>query len=99
MNIKKIAYCIALVLMVSLLASALYAKDNNKINLNSATVDELAKVPGLNKELAEKIIAAREENGEFVDMEELLDIDGINVQLLRHLKKYLKIESLDGCNC
>ena len=48
---------------------------------------------------AEKIIEARDENGEFVDMEELLDIEGVDTKLLRQLKKYIKIEELDGCDC
>lgn len=99
MKIKKIVYIMTLILVFSLLASELYAKDEDKINLNSATVEELEKVPGLNKELAEKIIAAREENGEFVDMEELLDVDGIDTKLLRQLKKHIKVEEMDGCNC
>ena len=99
MNTKKLIYCISLILLFSLAASALYAKDDDKINLNSATAEELAKVPGLNPDIAKKIIEIREENGEFVDMDELLDIEGIDVQLLRQLKKYIKVEELDGCNC
>jgi competence protein ComEA len=99
MKTNKIICIMTLLLMFSLLASVLYAEEDNKINLNSATVEELAKVPGLNKELAEKIVAVREENGEFVDMEELLDIDGIDMKLLRQLKKHIKVEELDGCNC
>ncbi len=99
MNIKKIIYCMSLVLMLSLLASGLYAEEDDKININSATVEELVKIPGVNKELAEKIIEVREENGEFVDIDELLDIEGIDVKLLRQLKKYIKVEELDGCNC
>lgn len=99
MNIKKITCCMAFLLMFSLLASGLYAEEDDKINLNSATVEELAKIPGLNQELAEKIIEVREENGEFVDMDELLDIEGIDMKLLRQLKKYIKVEELDGCNC
>ncbi|MGD9157318.1 MAG: helix-hairpin-helix domain-containing protein [Desulfobacteraceae bacterium] len=99
MKVNKIIYLMTLLLMFCLPASGLYAGEDNKINLNSATLEELEKVPGLNKELAEKIIAAREENGEFVDMEELLDIDGIDVKLLRQLKKHIKVEGLDGCNC
>jgi len=99
MKTNKILYVMTLLLMFSLLASGLYAEEDNKINLNSATVEELVKIPGLNKELAEKIIAAREENGEFIDMEELLEIDGIDMKLLRQLKKHIKVEELDGCNC
>ena len=99
MKAKKIAGCLAVLLLFSAVASGLYAKDEKKLNLNKVTVEELSKVPELNKELAEKIIAAREGNGEFVDMDELLDIEGIDASLLRKLKKYLKIEALDGCNC
>ena len=99
MKIKKIAHIMILILMFSLLASTLYAKDEEKININSVTVEELAEIPGLNQELAESIIEAREENGEFVDMDELLDIEGIDAKLLRLLKKHIKVEELDGCDC
>ncbi len=99
MKMKKTAVFLSIILLLSTLNTILYADDTEKLNLNAAKVEDLEKIPGLNLELAKKIIAAREENGEFVDMEELLDIPGINTQLLRQLKKYLLIESLDGCNC
>ena len=99
MKIKKITFFMVFFIIFSLILPELYAEDEDKINLNNATVEELAKVPGLNKELAETIIEAREENGEFVDMEELLDIEGIDDKLLDQLKKYIKIEELDDCNC
>lgn len=99
MKAKKITFFIAFFLIFSFLASGLYAGEEDKINLNSATVEDLAKVPGITRDLAEKIIEARDENGEFVDMEELLDIEGIDMKLLRQLKKHIKIEELDGCNC
>ena len=99
MNLKKILYFMTLVLIISILSSGLNAEEDKKINLNSATVEELEKIPGLNRELAQKIIAAREENGEFVDMDELLDIEGIDIELLRGLKENIKIEAPDECNC
>jgi competence protein ComEA len=81
------------------MSSGLYGEEKKKLNLNSATIEELAEIPGMNQDLAKKIIEVREEDGEFVDMEELLDIPDINIQLLRTLKKHLFIESLDECNC
>jgi len=101
MKMKNIIGCIAMFLLFSALTCGVYAEDENKekLNLNAATVEELSKIPGLNKDIAEKIIELREENGEFVDMEELLDVPGINNQLLRQLKKHLIIESVDDCNC
>ena len=99
MKINKITFLMAFFIIFSLLSPGSYAEDKDKINLNSATVEELAKVPGINKELAKRIIDARDENGEFVDMEELLDIEEIDDKLLDQLKKHIKIEELDDCNC
>ena len=99
MKIKKLIYCMSFILVFSLLAATLSAKEDDKINLNSATVEDLVKIPGIDKELAERIIETREENGEFVDMDELLDIEGVDAKLLRKLKKHIKVEELDGCNC
>ena len=101
MKLKNITGGIALVLLFSALACGAYAGDGDKgkLNLNAATVEELAKIPGLNQDIAKKIIELRKENGEFIDMEELLDIQGIDNQLLRQLKKHLFIESVDDCNC
>lgn len=99
MNIKKIIHCFTIILVSSLLASGLYAKDDDKININNVTMEELSKIPVLNMELAEKIIKTRDENGEFVDMDELLDIEEIDAELLLQIKKYLKIEAREDCNC
>ena len=99
MTKRKIAGCIVLCMILSTLVCGAYAADQEKINVNAATVKELAKVPGLNQALAEKIIELREENGEFIDLEELLDIEGIDNKLLRELKKHLYIEAVDDCNC
>lgn len=99
MNIKKIIGCFAVLLLFSALACSLCADDEGKLNLNAATVEELSAISGLNQDLATKIIELRDENGEFIDMEELLDVPGIDNQLLRQLKKRIFIESVDDCNC
>lgn len=99
MGIKKSACFIAFLLVFSLLASGFCAEDKNPMNLNSVTVEELAKIPGIDQDLAEGIIEARDENGEFIDMEELLDVGGIDEALLQQIEKHLMIEELDECNC
>ena len=97
---KKIM--IILPLLAALLFAAIpgFAGDHDgKQNLNTITVEQLADVPGVGQELAEKIIDARSENGEFVDMDELLDVDGMDNSQLRKLKKHLYIEAASSCNC
>lgn len=73
--------------------------EDGKLNLNAATVEELANVPGLDQEMAEKIVELRTENGEFIDLDELLDVDGMDSSLLRKIKPYVFIEAVAGCNC
>ena len=99
MPVKKIPGCLGILCMFFTLAGGANADDGDKLNLNAATIEELADVPGLNQDLAAKIIELRDENGEYIDMEELLDIPGIDSKLLRQLKKYLFIEPVDDCNC
>ena len=71
---------------------------DGKINLNKATLEQLMAI-GLDKEVGRGIIDYRKENGEFVDIEELLDIDGMDPAILRQIKGKIYIEAGAGCNC
>lgn len=99
MQTKRIAGILAIFCLFFALSGGAYGENGDKLNLNAADAEQLAKVPGLDKGLAAKIIELREENGEFIDMEELLDIPGIDNKLLRQLKNYLFVESVEDCNC
>lgn len=97
---KKICIAFALLLALALSATTVFAGDNSgKLNLNVATVEQLEAIDGISHELAEEIVKIRTENGEFVDMSELLDIDGVDNALLRKLEKVIYIEPASDCNC
>lgn len=97
---KKIMVILPLLTVLLFAAVPGFAGDHDgKQNLNAITVEQLAKVPGVGQELAQKIIDARSENGEFVDMDELLDVEGIDNSTLRKLKQHLYIEAASSCNC
>ncbi|MBQ9860422.1 MAG: helix-hairpin-helix domain-containing protein [Clostridia bacterium] len=49
----------------------------NSIDLNTATVEELMRVPGIGQTFAERIVAYREEIGRFTSLEQLLEVEGI----------------------
>ena len=90
-----------LIVAVCLMAAlpVLAADDNaGKINLNTATKEQLMGI-GLDADLADRILELRKENGEFVDIEELTDIDGIDAKTMRQLKRKIYIEAAKGCNC
>ena len=47
------------------------------VNINTATINELCKLPGIGEKTAEKIIEYREKSGGFETIEELKNIEGI----------------------
>ncbi|MBI3016247.1 MAG: helix-hairpin-helix domain-containing protein [Candidatus Tectomicrobia bacterium] len=101
-NLKVAAIGIlAVFLAFSLFSSA--AAEERKIktlDLNKATVEELAKIPGLNKQLAQAIVNYRDETGDIHALTELLKIKGINRDLLRKIQPYVNLESVGGdCTC
>lgn len=97
---KKLSLCVLLLLGLGLGCGAAQAQDEDgKLNLNAATEEQLANVPGLKPELAKRIVEKRKANGEFVDMEELLDVEGVDANLLRRFKERLYVKPAADCNC
>jgi competence ComEA-like helix-hairpin-helix protein len=69
------------------------------VNINTATVKQFMEVPLITRELAERIVEYREENGDFQVIEELLQVDGFNRELLRKIKGFLFLEGIGGDEC
>jgi len=63
-----------------------------KINLNTATVDELKSHPYIKWTLAQPIIAYRQEHGPFVNLHDLKKISSITEDLYQKLLPYLSLE-------
>lgn len=49
-----------------------------KVNLNYATTDELAALPGLGPVTAQRVVTHREHSGEFVSLDQLAEIKGLD---------------------
>lgn len=61
------------------------------IELNSATLNELVRLPGIGDVTAERIIQLREKRGSFKKLKELLDVKGIGTVKFNKIKKFLYI--------
>ena len=62
------------------------------VNINSATVDELEKLPHIGETLARRIVEFREENGPFRRAENLLLVDGISENKFQEIRPLIKTE-------
>lgn len=51
--------------------------DLSPLDLNTATAEELAELPGIGEELARRIVEYRAEQGAFASVEELMEVSGI----------------------
>jgi competence ComEA-like helix-hairpin-helix protein len=63
-----------------------------QININTASVKELEKLPGIGKGLAERIIEHREKFGPFRRAEHLIMVRGISDKRFRALRDSITVE-------
>ncbi len=67
------------------------SKEITPVNLNTATLDDLRTLPGVGSNLAKEIIAYRERYGDYIVVEELLDVDGMSSDLFGRIKSYISV--------
>lgn len=64
---------------------------NSKVNINTATKEELDTLPGIGESTANKIINYREENGKFKSIEEIKEVSGIGDSKFEQIKDLIEI--------
>lgn len=62
-----------------------------KVNINSATADELATLNGIGKAKAEAIVAYRTANGNFASIEDLAKVKGIGGKIIEKIKEEITV--------
>lgn len=65
--------------------------EDGKVNLNTATEEELMTLPGIGQAKAKSIIVWREENGDFTRIEDLMEIEGIKDGVFSKIKDSIKV--------
>ena len=65
---------------------------NEKVNINTATQEELDTLPGIGPSIASKIIDSREQNGKFNSIEEIKEVSGIGDAKYEKIKDSITIK-------
>jgi competence protein ComEA len=98
MHSKKANLTWALILFLGLalapsmaLAQKAKAPGGDKVNLNTASVEQLQTLPGVGPAMAKKIVEHRTKSGKFTKVEEILNIQGIGEKKFQKMKDRLVV--------
>ena len=62
------------------------------VNINKANETQLATLPGIGEILAKRIVAYRQEHGDFATIEEIMEVTGIGSKRFAAIEKYIIVE-------
>jgi len=62
------------------------------VNVNTATAEDLERLPGIGPVLARRIIAHRDQQGLFRTLDDLIEVQGFGRKLLRRLEPVLRLD-------
>ncbi|MCL1839350.1 MAG: helix-hairpin-helix domain-containing protein, partial [Propionibacteriaceae bacterium] len=66
-------------------------QSNQKVSINTATVQQLEVVPGIGPVIAQRIVAFRAAHRGFSSLEQLIEVDGIGHRNFPAISKYLQL--------
>ncbi len=64
---------------------------DGKLDINAASAEEFAELPGIGPVLAERIVSYRGEIGSFTDVEQLKQVEGTGDKRLEELLNYITV--------
>ncbi len=102
MNLKRMSVVLALLVSLSLVLTPVStfaqqskaspkATATEKVNLNTATLDQLQTLPGVGPAVAKRILEHRTKVGKFNKIEEILNVKGIGEKRFQRMKDRLVV--------
>ncbi len=90
---RRIGKVVVLVIFVTLAGViSLYAGEIAKININTASAEELTQLKGIGPSHAAKIVEYREKNGPFKLPEDVMQVPGIGQKTFENNKDMILVE-------
>jgi len=89
---KRCISFLTLLVLSIVLAGPVLAQETGKININTATKEEVVKLKGIGPKYAETIIAYRDANGPFETPEAIMQVKGIGKKIYETNKEVIAVE-------
>ena len=71
---------------------AWFPEEAQRININTASVEQLKELPGIGDALAKRIVEYREEHGFFDSIARLLEVKGIGAKTFQGIQDLITVE-------
>ena len=91
-NSKNVLALLLVTVLVLAFTSASWAEDTGKININTASVQEIAKLEKIGPSYAERIVQYRKEHGPFEKPEDLMKVKGIGPKTFELNKNKITVD-------
>lgn len=72
------------------------AKASPKLEINQATAEELAALPGIGPSTAETLIKLRGQRGGFKSVDELEEVQGVGAQTLKNIRSHVSVSKVQA---
>ena len=90
---RKVTVAVIMVIFVGLISALnAYSAEVQKININTASAEELSQLKGIGPSHAAKIVAYREKNGPFKMPEDLMQVSGIGQKTIEANQEFIIVE-------
>ena len=80
------------VMIVLSMVGPIYADDSGKININTASAEELVTLNGIGESYAVKIVEYRKTKGPFKSPEEIMNVKGIGAKTYEQNKDKITVQ-------
>ena len=89
---RKILTLFVVIAVLTAFVPALWAAETDKVNINTATVEEIAKLEKIGPKYAERIVQYRKDHGPFEKPEDITKVKGIGPKTFELNKNKITVD-------